>query len=304
MTINMTMKTPTKSDASSAFGPHLHSPSSERRRHLRQRQVSHGNSPYRYHEESNSRNHHNILSLRLQRLIVPVSLGGLLLVYSVISNYVFTVNMILQQQQGPPVSDRPLSLSTDSYYHRHEQSDSQNHKNISTRGIGLLLGGKHQNRSGDADGGKGKITNSLHAAAANSTTRTSTLPKTDTKTSSPTTANITATDTASSIILDLDKAAPTIMYGVTHFLTSVPARNRLPVTALANLTAYFLDRQHVYPAAEYFFEYNPSIVRLPASNQRQLVQQHSLFQTAPLYLASYRVTNTQQCVTDDMELAP
>jgi hypothetical protein len=397
------MKTPSKSShdsctAAQHFGTPLHSPSSERRRHMRPRQASHDNSPYHYHEETSRRNHHNTLSLR--RLIVPVSLIGLFLVYSVILNYTFTVNMMLIHQQGLPVSDRPLSFRTDAYYHHHEQGQSQS---------GLLVGGKHQNRSGDDDK-KGTIIHPLNTAVddlresknlmcsscqaaltlscrsdqalldkSNSdlpatrpsplssslhqwilkaeyigkavwnvtldcsscrlgaldcpkvqkngatspsstaalrktdilssstlpktdTSSTSTLPKTDTKTVSPTTADMTATDTTSSII-DLEKAAPTIRYGVTHSLASVPTQNRLPVKALANLTAYFADRQHVYPAAEYFFEYNPSIVRLPASYQQQWNQQGSRSDAdTPLYLASYRVTNTQQCVTDELEL--
>jgi hypothetical protein len=127
------------------------------------------------------------------------------------------------------------------------------------------------------------------------------LPKKDTKT--------TTTATVSSL-LGFDDAAPVIRYGVTHFLQSVPARYRLPVTDHPNLTAYFSDRNHVYPRAQFFFKYNPSIVRLPASYQQQL---QGLFKAAdtttaatsdntPYYLASYRVTNMQHCVTDDLEV--
>jgi hypothetical protein len=305
-----TMKTNTNAHSSTEAqlrGPPLNLTLLERRRPLRQRHAaSHGtvNGLYQYHEESNIRNgHHHQNMLSLRRLIIPVSLGGILLIYSIMFNYTFTANMILQEEeeQGLPVSDRPLSLSTDAYYsyHRHDSSQNQNERQNH----------KRQNRSGDDN------ISQIIRHVANSTTSTSTLPNNiDIKTASPMTADMNTSDTDQTGILALDQAAPTIRYGVTHFLKSVPGRNRLPVTALSNLTAYFADRQHVFPAAEYFFEYNPSIVRLPASYQRQLVkaQQQGLFQTKsgsrsdvdtkPIYLASFRVTNTQQCVTDDLEL--
>jgi hypothetical protein len=47
--------------------------------------------------------------LSLRRLIIPVSLGGLLLVYSIIFKYTFTANRI-QQQQGLPALRRFSTL--------------------------------------------------------------------------------------------------------------------------------------------------------------------------------------------------
>ena len=54
---------------------------------------------------------------------------------------------------------------------------------------------------------------------------------------------------------------------------SLPQRHRLPAAATRNVTAYFASDhgEHVYPAAEYFMEYNPSIVVLPEAQTRQLV---------------------------------
>jgi hypothetical protein len=394
----MTKTSPNATPAARRFESPVQSPSSQqRRRPLRQRQAT----PRQY-EETSSCTH--ISSFR--RFAAPVSLGGLLIVYSVISNYSFTMQMLQQQQSS--FLDRPLSLATDEFYYRdhhtqrslatdefyhhtnHTQSQSQSESqsqrpqrlwNATTTStheknahefhpaaatVQALTAEKnahefhpaaatvhtsaspmcsacrtvlalrcHSKQSADTmslsnlilDAEKNAKTawnvtldcsscelaahecpeaikhrTSAHITTSAASSTASRKPKKDTK--NATTATVPS-------MIGLDDAAPTIRFGVTHFLQSVPARYRLPVRDHPNLTAYFADRDHVYPQAEYFFEYNPSIVSLPVSYQQQL---QGLFKTTnttttasssdntPHYLASYRVTSTQQCVTDDLEL--
>lgn len=78
--------------------------------------------------------------------------------------------------------------------------------------------------------------------------------------------------------------------GVSHILKSVPRTHRLPVDALADL-AGFVDRpENVYPAKRFLFEFNPSIVVLP-SDQKPVDK--------AVYLATYRVGEQHNCLTDE-----
>lgn len=84
-----------------------------------------------------------------------------------------------------------------------------------------------------------------------------------------------------------DEAAPAIESGVTLQLPSIPAKHRLPESVWSNVTYY---AQHVVrpPLKDpLFFEYNPSIVRLPP-DQRVLQD--------AVYLASFRVSNQHYCL--------
>ena len=86
-----------------------------------------------------------------------------------------------------------------------------------------------------------------------------------------------------------DAAAPELVQSSSEmWLTRT---NRLPEIAVDNVTKYFLDDKHVFPAAEYFMEYNPSIVIMP-TNQRDLL---NLDERTDYYLASFRVSNQHYC---------
>jgi hypothetical protein len=76
----------------------------------------------------------------------------------------------------------------------------------------------------------------------------------------------------------------------------------LPAAALVNLTAYFGHPSHVAPHAEYFVEYNPSIVVMPPSQLEQIrnVLPRSSNSTTRYYLASFRVSNQNYCFAPDI----
>jgi hypothetical protein len=80
----------------------------------------------------------------------------------------------------------------------------------------------------------------------------------------------------------------------THYLQSIGPEARLPVSALPNLTAFFANPQHVYPVKDYLFEFNPSLVQLPASQ----IPDVGVDGGGAVYLASFRVSNMHNCVTD------
>ncbi|GAX15672.1 hypothetical protein FisN_3Hu145 [Fistulifera solaris] len=72
-------------------------------------------------------------------------------------------------------------------------------------------------------------------------------------------------------------------------LNAVPFRNRLPPHAVENITQYLLMDypERIYPAREYFFDYNPSIIQLPEPDGKAR------------YLASFRVSNQHYCLHPD-----
>ena len=65
----------------------------------------------------------------------------------------------------------------------------------------------------------------------------------------------------------VDRVAPKIHHSVTLYLKSLPEQYRLPIQALDNWTEYFKDGNNSRPYREYFLEYNPSIVQLPADQK-------------------------------------
>ena len=81
----------------------------------------------------------------------------------------------------------------------------------------------------------------------------------------------------------VDRVAPKIHHAVTFYLKSLPEQYRLPVRALDNWTEYFKDRNNSRPFREYFLEYNPSIVQLPA-DQKKVSRDAE-------YLVCFRVSN-------------
>jgi hypothetical protein len=93
----------------------------------------------------------------------------------------------------------------------------------------------------------------------------------------------------------LDEIAPRILSSSNHYLHSIKPEMRLPPRALHNLTDYFSRPGNVFPAREYFFEFNPSIARLPTHQ----IPKHLLNTNknkAPVYVASYRISNQNYCV--------
>jgi hypothetical protein len=90
-----------------------------------------------------------------------------------------------------------------------------------------------------------------------------------------------------------DRMAPTIQVATTHYLTNIPDEERVP--HLVNRTEYFSHEANVYPQRQYLFEYNPSIIVLP-EEQRVDVGGEMAY-----YLASYRVSNLQQCIYGEEE---
>ncbi|GKY92588.1 hypothetical protein MPSEU_000228900 [Mayamaea pseudoterrestris] len=104
-------------------------------------------------------------------------------------------------------------------------------------------------------------------------------------------------DRSTRIFWRLDDIAPPIIHGRTYYLQSVPDKHRIPKAALADLDSYFARKENVYPQRSYFFEYNPSIVKIPDGCQLPV----SLAEK-PVYLASFRLATTQQCVTGSTEM--
>jgi hypothetical protein len=90
-----------------------------------------------------------------------------------------------------------------------------------------------------------------------------------------------------------DRMAPPIQAATTHYLTSIGDENRVPTNI--NRTEYFSKPENVHPNRRYLFEYNPSIIVLP-DDQRIDVAGETAY-----YLASYRVSSLQQCITGDEE---
>jgi hypothetical protein len=90
----------------------------------------------------------------------------------------------------------------------------------------------------------------------------------------------------------IDDVAPAVSYAMTHYLQSIPAKHRIPNTALKNLTAYFSDESNVRPNRTYFFEFNPSIVQIPKSQK--------VIENAT-YLASFRVSTCHDCVPNETD---
>lgn len=109
--------------------------------------------------------------------------------------------------------------------------------------------------------------------------------------------NCSEADHVTGVLWRMDDMAPPTAYARTFFLKSVPSKHRIPEEALSDLDTFFANKENVYPKRSYFFEYNPSIARIPDG--------YTLpegLPDKPVYIASFRLATTQQCVTGDTEL--
>ena len=82
-----------------------------------------------------------------------------------------------------------------------------------------------------------------------------------------------------------DQVFPRILQSRTLQLASIPAVHRIP-TNVTNVTEFFASPEHIAPYREYYFDYNPSIVRLPIDQRPR---------DDAVYLASFRVSNLNYC---------
>ena len=107
-----------------------------------------------------------------------------------------------------------------------------------------------------------------------------------------------ACDESEKILWRYDDAGPLELAAQTHTLHSIIEQYRLPPHV--NVSEFLADKKNQYPRRMYLFEHNPSIVILPESYKDFRLPN---IDAKPVYLASYRVTNEQGCVTGDDELA-
>ncbi|CAB9508196.1 Inherit from COG: Hemolysin-type calcium-binding [Seminavis robusta] len=102
-----------------------------------------------------------------------------------------------------------------------------------------------------------------------------------------------------------DDAAPKILRAESYYLPSISKQWRIPASILtgtddnqeSRVLDYFSDPQNAYPGRRYLFEYNPSIIRLPADQKPDIPGED------PVYLASYRVSTQQNCFRSNVTLA-
>jgi hypothetical protein len=89
----------------------------------------------------------------------------------------------------------------------------------------------------------------------------------------------------------LDQAAPRVNKGWTHRVESIPSKDRIPETSNGELEGFFSDSNDTVDKRKYYYEYNPSIVILPADQIPDIPGE------SPVYLASYRMSIAQWCMT-------
>ena len=99
-------------------------------------------------------------------------------------------------------------------------------------------------------------------------------------------------------ILMPDEVFPVAVHAETHFLKSIPSTFRFPWVDQNNATSYF--RETVNEPKKYLWEYNPALVYLPEDQVPDIDQlQDARIQKDSLYLALYRVSNVQSCLTTE-----
>eukprot|EP00977_Amphora_coffeiformis_P000247 scaffold75_cov165-Amphora_coffeaeformis.AAC.23 len=95
-----------------------------------------------------------------------------------------------------------------------------------------------------------------------------------------------------------DEGAPPVVHAVSHYLSSIPSKNRLPHN-ISLWPTYFQDKSNAFPNRKYLLEYNPSIVRIPTHQIPELYRVENV-----VYLASFRVSTIHSCAaTEGLSLA-
>ena len=98
-----------------------------------------------------------------------------------------------------------------------------------------------------------------------------------------------------------DRAAPKAVHAKTHYLNSVPSTFRFPWIDRNNASSYF--RRVANETKTFVWEYNPSIVHLPADQVPDIAQlRDPRIQKDSLYLAVYRVSSVHACLDPDFLL--
>ena len=101
-----------------------------------------------------------------------------------------------------------------------------------------------------------------------------------------------------------NEAAPAILGAKSSYLTTILKDRRIPRQLLQGdivernkqLESFFSDPSNVHPKRKYLFEYNPTLIKLPAKEIPNIKGE------TPVYLASYRVSTQQNCFSPNMTL--
>jgi hypothetical protein len=93
----------------------------------------------------------------------------------------------------------------------------------------------------------------------------------------------------------IDEGAPRVNKGWTHRVDSIPLKHRIPESFIGDLKGFFSNSSNTVEKRQYYFEYNPSIVVLPADQIPDIPGESAV------YLASYRIAETQMCMTDEQK---
>jgi hypothetical protein len=93
----------------------------------------------------------------------------------------------------------------------------------------------------------------------------------------------------------IDQGAPRVNKGWTHRVDSIPSKHRIPESFIGDLEGFFSNSSNTVEKRQYYFEYNPSIVVLPADQVPDIPGE------SPVYLASYRIAETQMCMTNEQK---
>jgi hypothetical protein len=93
----------------------------------------------------------------------------------------------------------------------------------------------------------------------------------------------------------IDQGAPRVNKGWTHRVDSIPSKHRIPESFMGDLGGFFSNSSNNVKKRQYYYEYNPSIVVLPADQVPDIPGESAV------YLASYRITEAEMCMTDDVK---
>jgi hypothetical protein len=89
------------------------------------------------------------------------------------------------------------------------------------------------------------------------------------------------------------QGAPRVNKGWTHRVDAIPPKHRIPESFIGNLEGFFSNSNNTVEKRQYYYEYNPSIVVLPADQVPNIPGE------TPVYLASYRISEAHYCMTDE-----